>query len=89
MNNFLMIIIRSDIEIVCRCPYGAGLSGTGGCPETRGACRRCGSDADAAGDGDRDFGEREVTAGIPAGRKGSKGRMWIPEDGAPGDGWRG
>ena len=54
-----------------------------------GACRRCGSDADAAGDGDRDFGEREVTAGIPAGRKGSKGRMWIPEDGAPGDGWRG
>lgn len=59
----------------------------------KGACRRCGSDADAAGDGagdgDRDFGEREVTAGIPAGRKGSKGRMWIPEDGAPGDGWRG
>ena len=31
-----MIITRSDIEIVCRCPYGAGLSGTGGCPETRG-----------------------------------------------------
>lgn len=59
----------------------------------QGACRRCGSDADGAGDGagdgDRDFGEREVTAGIPAGRKGSKGRMWIPEDGAPGDGWRG
>ena len=55
----------------------------------KGTCRRCGSDADAPGDGDRDFGEREVTAGIPAGRKGSKGRMWIPEGGAPGDGWRG
>ena len=55
----------------------------------KGTCRRGGSDADAAGDGDRDFGEREVTAGIPAGRKGSKGRMWIPEGGAPGDGWRG
>ena len=43
----------------------------------------------AAGDGERDFCEREVTAAISADRKGSKGRMRTPKGGASGGLWRG
>lgn len=59
------------------------------CPGTKGHGAGAAAMRHAAGNGERDFCEREVTAAISADRKGSKGRMRTPKGGASGGLWRG